>query len=282
MKHFAVMGDPIAHSWSPFIHASFAAACGIELEYTRIRVPRGELAAAVQGFRDGGGSGLNVSLPHKEAAFEMADVPSERARRAGAANTLWFSRHGIEADNTDGVGLLNDLQRNLGLPLAGRRLLLLGAGGAARGVMAPLLGARPALLHIANRTAPRARQLADDFAALGPVAASSLADLPLQAPFDLVVNATSASVAGVTLDLPAALLGPSSAAYDMMYGARPTPFMDWATQHGVQRVHDGLGMLVEQAAAAFQIWLHTLPQTAPVMAAMRSRIAAGQSPDESP
>ncbi|APZ44359.1 shikimate dehydrogenase [Acidihalobacter ferrooxydans] len=272
---YAVMGNPIGHSRSPAIHARFAAQTGQAIDYAAILAPVAGFAAAVAAFREQGGRGLNVTVPFKQEACALADELTPRARRAGAVNTLRFAPgEPVFGDTTDGVGLLHDLQRNLGLTLAGRRILLLGAGGAARGVIEPLLEAAPAELVIANRTAARAEQLARLFADLGPLRATALDALDGAAAFDILINATSASLAGTTLALPAHLVAADSVAYDMVYAARPTPFMRWAGEHGAARVADGLGMLVEQAAESFFLWRGVRPRTAPVIADLRAQLAA--------
>jgi shikimate dehydrogenase len=268
--YFCVIGDPIHHSRSPRIHAAFAAQCGIRLRYEAVRVPPAALEAALAEFRALPGRGMNVTVPLKQAVFALAPFPTARAAAAGAANTLLLDAQGrYHADNTDGEGLLRDLTDNLGLPLAGRRILLLGAGGAARGVVGPLLEARPASLLIANKTVARALALAQAFAAQGPVVGCSYQELAGHR-FDLIVNATSASLAGEVPPLPAGTLAPGAACYDMMYGREPTAFLRWGEAQGAARRADGLGMLVEQAAAAFAWWHGVRPDTAPVLAALRA------------
>ncbi len=274
LPYFCVVGSPVAHSKSPLIHATFAAQCGIELVYDKREVAPGRLMAALEEFRAAGGQGLNVTVPLKEEAWSLADARMPRAARAGAANTLWFDARGIVADNTDGVGLVRDLEINHGVPLAAKRILLLGAGGAARGVLPALLDASPCQILITNRTAARAASLAAGYADSGRVEV-----LPWggegDAPCDVVINATSLSLQGEVPDLSMTLLHHHTLCYDMMYGAQPTRFMRWAEQCGAGRVLDGLGMLVEQAAAAFSIWHGCEPQTAPVIAMLRERIASG-------
>lgn len=265
---FVVIGHPVSHSLSPAIHARFAAQTGISLEYTTLLAPLGEFDATARRFFASGGSGANVTLPFKLEALRFADEVAERARLAGAANVLTARDGRIAADNTDGAGLVGDLTRNLGLELRGARILLLGAGGAARGVIAPLLALQPRVLVVANRTAERARDLAVEFASLGPIRASAFS--PIEGgPFDLVVNATSTSTKGEPLELPAALLAPGATVYDMMYGPAARVFLERARSQGA-RVSDGLGMLVEQAAEAFLGWHGTRPDTAPVLSALRA------------
>ncbi len=272
LDHYAVMGNPIGHSRSPMIHRLFAEQTGEALDYRAILVEPHDFAAAVARFRADGGKGLNVTVPFKEEAFELADRHSDRALRARAVNTLLLHADGtIEGDNTDGIGLLRDLVDNLGLSLAGRRIALLGAGGAARGILAPLLAAQPATLFIANRTAAKAAQLADDFTDLGPVHGGGF-DALAGMPFDLVLNATAASLSGDLPPLPDNLLAPGACTYDLMYGREPTPFLRWAETHGATRRADGLGMLVEQAAESFQRWRGVMPATAPVIASVRAAL----------
>ncbi|MFZ5653816.1 MAG: shikimate dehydrogenase [Pseudomonadota bacterium] len=271
---YVLFGNPVAHSPSPRVHAAFAAQTGQDLSYDRLLVPLGEFAAAAGAFFAGGGRGANVTLPFKEDAYRFATRLSARARRAAAVNTLALEPDGgVLGDNTDGVGLVRDLTLNLGWSIAGRRVLILGAGGAARGALGPLLEQRPALVRIANRTAEKAVRLAAEFAALGAIAGSGFAELRAEAPFDLVINATSAGLAGETPPLPAGVLAGGNA-YDMMYGAAPTPFLRRAGQQGAAALADGLGMLVEQAAESFALWRGVRPQTAPVIAALRAALAA--------
>ncbi len=267
---YAVVGDPIGHSRSPEIHARFAAQTGERLTYEAIRVPAGTLAAAVADFAAAGGRGLNVTVPLKEEAYRIAVTHAPRAARAGAVNTLRLDGDGAPfGDNTDGVGLVRDLVDNLGLALAGRSLLVLGAGGAVRGILAPLLEQSPARLLIANRTAARATALAKDFADLGPVAGGGL-DATAGQRFDVVINGTAASLAGGTLALPDSLEVAGGFAYDLVYAREPTPFMRWADGRGAAGTADGLGMLVEQAAESFYVWRGMRPETAPVIAALRA------------
>jgi shikimate dehydrogenase len=267
---YAVIGHPIAHSLSPQIHAAFARATGQVLTYDTIDATVEQLAPSVQRFFAAGGCGLNVTVPHKQAALTLSDTLSERATTAGAVNTLRREPDGrLHGDNTDGVGLVRDLTTNLNCALEGRRLLLLGAGGAARGVLAPLLALRPRLLVIANRTAARAQALAARFAPLGPVVGMGLEELDDSA-FDLILNATAASLAGELPPLPSGALATASVCYDLAYGRNSTPFVRWARSSGCQHAHSGLGMLVEQAAESFYLWRGVRPQTAPVLAALAS------------
>ena len=266
MDRYAVIGNPIAHSLSPAIHARFAAQLGERIEYTALLAPLDGFAQTARTFFAAGGRGANVTLPFKVEAFELADAASERARRAGAANFLAQRDGRVVADNTDGAGLVADLQRNLGLRLRGARILVLGAGGATRGVLGPLLAEAPAALVIANRGVERARSLVQRFAALGPVEACALDAIPRR-DFDLVLNATSASTKGEALVLPDTLWRAHPFAYDMAYGPAARAFV--AQAHGC-RACDGLGMLVEQAAESWLLWRGTRPATAEVIAALRS------------
>jgi shikimate dehydrogenase len=267
---YAVLGHPIAHSKSPRIHAAFARQTGQDLVYEAIDVAPGGFAAAVWHFRARGGVGLNVTLPYKEEAFALAQARSARAEQAGAVNTLGFEAHDrLWGDNTDGAGLVRDLTLNLGVTLRGRRVLLLGAGGAARGVIGPLLGEGAAVVVIANRTITRGEELAETFRGHGPVEACGFADLAGR-PFDLVVNATSASLQGEVPPLPAGLLAPGAWCYDMMYADRPTAFVRWGEAQGAAGARDGLGMLVEQAAESFFLWRGVRPDAPAVIAALRA------------
>lgn len=271
--HYAVMGNPIAHSKSPRIHRLFAEQTGEPICYRAILVEPGKLPAAVAAFVAEGGRGLNITVPFKQDAWQLVDRRSPRAERAGAVNTIRVDPGALFGDNTDGVGLVTDLVDNLGLTLRDRRILLMGAGGAARGVLAPLLEQQPALVVIANRTAPRAVDLAEAFADLGTVQGCGYAALgDLQ--FDLLINATAASLQGDLPPLPDGILAAGGAAYDMMYGAKPTAFMQWAKWQGAATVADGLGMLVEQAAESFLVWRGVRPQTRPVIERLREELRA--------
>ena len=269
---YAVMGHPIAHSKSPFIHQRFAAETGEPVEYDALLVEPDDFLVAVERFRAEGGLGLNVTIPFKEEAFALASRRSDRAERAGAVNTLWFDGTAVCGDNTDGVGLVRDLRRNLAVDVEERSVLLLGAGGAARGVIGPLLDERPRRLVIANRTASRAVALARRFEGQGPVSAVALDALPADG-FDLVVNATAASLAGDLPPLPRGTLRTGGVAYDTAYAAWPTPFVDWGAGEGAAIATDGLGMLVEQAAESFRLWRGREPRTRPVIDALRANLA---------
>lgn len=262
---YAVLGHPIGHSKSPLIHGLFAQATGQDIGYTAIETPLDGFADTVLGFRASGGRGLNVSLPFKLQAFEIATEPSERARLAGAANCLKFEgEQRILADNFDGVGLVNDLQRNLACPLAGKRVLLLGAGGATRGALLPIAAEQPALLSVANRTPDKAHALRHDFAAHVPLQTGGYDTLAGQS-FDVVINATSTGLSQEALPLPDGLFAQGALAYEMVYGKGLTPFLRQAQATGVVRVADGVGMLVEQAAEAFLWWRGVRPDTRPAL-----------------
>lgn len=263
---YAVVGNPIAHSKSPLIHAEFARLTGQDMVYERLLAPLDGFDKTVEDFRREGGKGLNVTVPFKEEAFRLADNKTARALAAGAVNTLKLDETGVLGDNTDGAGLVRDLTANLQQSLTGKRILLMGAGGAARGVIGPLLDEHPELLVVANRTEDKARQLADIFDR--GMKASSYEALTGQR-FDLVINATSASLQGEVPPLPEGLFTPNALAYDMMYGAE-TPFMAWARNHGAATISDGLGMLVEQAAESFFLWRNVRPDTKPVIQMLRT------------
>lgn len=272
---YAVFGNPIGHSKSPFIHAQFAAQLGEDIRYEAILAPLDGFAATVKHFLAEGGRGANVTVPFKEEAWRLSDRRTPRAEAAGAVNTLAVTPDGLLGDNTDGAGLVRDLTVNLGLSLAGCRVLLLGAGGAARGVLAPLLAEAPAAIVIANRTADKAAKLAD--ACRSPrVTGTGFGQLP-KVGFDLVINATSASLAGEVPPIDECHFAAGALAYDMMYGAGDTAFLA-AMRRQVQpgnpglKLADGLGMLVEQAAEAFALWRGRRPATAPVLATLRAQL----------
>jgi shikimate dehydrogenase len=269
---YGVFGHPVSHSLSPFIHAMFARETGQDMSYRPFDVPPEELAARVRSFFGEGGSGLNITLPHKLAAVELATELTERAAHAAAVNTLALRNGQVLGDNTDGIGLVRDLCDNLGVVITNRRVLVLGAGGATRGVLAPLLGLQPEELIIANRTADRAEALAAAFADLGDAHGVGFADVGDDA-FDLVINATSASLSGEMPPLPPAAVGPQTVCYDLAYGKDATAFVKWAQSAGCAQALQGLGMLVEQAAESFHVWRGVRPQTASVRAALRERAA---------
>ncbi len=275
---YAVVGHPIAHSKSPFIHGLFAQATGQDMVYEAIDggAEPGGFERALAAFRAAGGRGMNVTLPFKLAALAVADSASEDARLAGAANTLSFEGGRIEARNTDGIGLVGDIEVNLGLPLAGRRVLLLGAGGATRGAVRPIARAGAARIVIANRTADKAETLAVELAPhLGgvPLVGCGLAALGTQGAFDVVINATSASLGGQAPTVPPAAFAPGALAYDMVYGKGLTPFLRLARQAGCARLADGVGMLVEQAAEAFAAWRGVRPDTREALARLTVPLA---------
>lgn len=266
---YAVIGNPIAHSKSPLIHEAFARQTGQDMRYERLLAPLDGFASSVAAFAAAGGKGLNVTLPFKLEAFLLARNVSERARVAGAVNTLRRGRDGWHGDNTDGVGLTRDLADNLGVRIAGRDVVILGAGGATRGIVAPLLEQRPRTLTVANRTVDKAVALAADFVAFGDVRAASAAALEDRA-FDLVIHATSADVTGAAaFAWPASIFAPGAFAYDLVYADEATAFLRFARAHGVTAMADGLGMLVEQAAESFFVWRGVRPDTRPVLALLR-------------
>ncbi len=269
MDHYAVFGHPVGHSKSPWIHQQFARQTGQSLDYVAIEAPLDDFSRAVRQFFDNG-LGANVTVPFKEQAFRLARQLTGRARRAGAVNTLKREADGLLGDTTDGAGLVQDLC-NHGIDLQGLQILVLGAGGAVRGVIEPLLASCPAGLTIANRTPEKAVALARLFADLGPVTASGLAEL--NRPFDLIINGTSSSLGGELPPVtPQLIQSGHTLCYDMMYGAAPTCFNRWALAHGAARTLDGLGMLVEQAAEAFALWRGVRPDGAPVLAALRQQL----------
>ena len=269
---YVVVGNPVAHSKSPEIHAAFARQTGQDIDYGKLLAPLDGFRSTISAFRATGGQGANVTLPFKLEAYELADVASARASDARAANFLRFDEGRIRADNTDGVGLTRDIEHNLGFPLAGKRVLLLGAGGAAQGVIMPLLEHAPREVTIANRTAQKAARLAEFMRgkpAAGPGKLRGVGYRELAGrQFDLVINATSASLHGELPPLPEGIFANGSLAYDMVYAKTRTAFLEFAAAHGAKTA-DGLGMLVEQAAESFLLWRGVRPQTAPVIAQLR-------------
>ena len=269
---YAVVGNPISHSKSPRIHSLFAEQTGERLEYTAIQAPEDGFESTVEDFFSRGGDGLNVTVPFKERAWTLADLRTHRAEKAGAANTLYLDSKGsLTADNTDGKGLVTDLTKNHGVTLDGLRILVLGAGGAVRGVLGPILAHKPKSLTVANRTVAKAQALIDLFqedAQGTELCACGFEELA--GPFDLIINGTSASLQGELPPLPAEIVGPGTLAYDMMYSLQTTPFNQWALDHGAARQFDGLGMLVEQAAEAFLVWRGIRPETQAVIETLRT------------
>ncbi|WP_265531730.1 shikimate dehydrogenase [Pseudomonas saponiphila] len=272
MDQYVVFGNPIGHSKSPLIHRLFAQQTGQQLEYNTLLAPLDDFAGAARRFF-AEGRGANVTVPFKEDAYRLCDSLTERAQRAGAVNTLSKQADGrLLGDNTDGAGLVRDLTVNAGVSLKGKRILLLGAGGAVRGALEPLLAQQPASVVIANRTVEKAERLAELFADLGPVSASGFDWL--QESVDLIINATSASLSGELPPIAGSLIEPGqTVCYDMMYGKEPTPFCRWASDHRAAQVLDGLGMLAEQAAEAFFLWRGVRPDSAPVLAELRRQLA---------
>ncbi len=271
---YAVFGNPIKQSKSPAIHSLFAEQTGQSMQYRAVRVKLDDFERAARDFFAGGGRGLNVTVPFKSEAHRLADALSERADRAGAVNTLTRGADGsVAGDNTDGVGIVRDMIVNLGWTIAGRKVLVLGAGGAVRGVLELLLREQPQQLLVVNRTAQKAQQLAREFSQLGSIEGGGL-ELIGQRDFDLIINATSAGLSGEMPELPSSLLNERSCCYDMVYGAEPTVFMRWAAHHAAWAVADGLGMLVEQAAESFYIWRGVRPETRPVIYRLREAMEA--------
>ena len=276
---YAVLGNPVAHSRSPFIHAAFARQTGQHIDYGRVLCPLEGFAAALQEFATGGDGrarGCNVTLPFKFEALRLAARCSERAALAGAANTLRFDAAGWFADNTDGVGLVRDIELNAGVALAGRRVLRVGAGGAGAGVLGPLLAAQPAEVVLANRTADKAHRLVERHAAVAQAQGVQLSAGGLENPgaaYDVVINASASSLHGRASPVPATTLAPGALAVDLMYGAAAEPFLAWAREAGAS-ARDGLGMLVEQAAESFTLWRAVRPLTAQVLQALRASLAA--------
>lgn len=268
---YAVVGNPIAHSKSPKIHFQFSQQTGQDMLYTAELIELGQFEQKVKEFFDDSGSGINVTVPFKEDAFRFADTHTERALRAGAVNTLKKLEDGtILADNTDGVGLVRDLTLNHTVELKNRRILIVGAGGAVRGILQPLLEQAPAEVVIANRTVSKAEQLAADFSELGKVSACGFAEV--QGSFDVIINGTSASLSGELPPLPVSIFQENSVTYDMMYGSGLTVFNQWAQEQGVKTTIDGLGMLIEQAAEAFVLWRGERPDTKEVEESLRREL----------
>lgn len=261
---YGVIGYPVAHSRSPVIHQLFAEQTGQALSYERLEVPPQELANAIRSFQLNGGKGLNITLPHKSEAAKLVDECSEAADIAGAINTIVINEDGLYGDNTDGVGLLTDLTNNLGLELQDANVLILGAGGATRGIVHPLLSAGLNSLTIANRTLSRAEGLVAHFGRFGLAKACRFENVPKRA-FDLIINATSAGLEGESPPYPEAAVSAQTACYDLSYGYTPTPFCRWAKESGAERIFMGWGMLIEQAAESFYRWRQVRPDTKPVL-----------------
>ncbi len=264
VDRYGVMGYPISHSRSPVIHKLFAIQTRQNLQYELLNVAPDKLERAVRQFQRTGGKGLNVTVPHKRAVAKLCDQLSERASAAGAVNTLVFQDNEIFGDNTDGIGLLRDLGVNQGIALGGKSILILGAGGATRGIVGPLLDMRPETLVIANRTVGKAEKIVERFADQGPVSACGFDEVSDEE-FDLIINATSAGVHGETPPYPAHAVGPKTFCYDLSYAAKATPFCKWARGMGAARAVMGWGMLVEQAAESFHLWRGVRPNTLPVL-----------------
>ena len=265
IDRYGVMGYPVSHSRSPVIHQLFALQTGEHLRYELLEVAPEKLELAVRQFQRTGGKGLNITVPHKSAVAALCDQLSERAEQAGAVNTLAFQDGETFGDNTDGIGLTRDLEVNLGVSLRGARILILGAGGATQGIAGPLLERRPAELVIANRTLARAESLVARFAATERLSACAFDAVPDGEPFELVINATSAGLKGEVPPWPATAIGQATVCYDLSYGARATPFCEWARAQGAASAVMGWGMLVEQAAESFHLWRGVRPDTGPVL-----------------
>ena len=266
---YAVIGNPIAHSKSPLIHAAFARQTHQDLQYEAILAPLDGFSDTVDSFRQQGGKGMNVTVPFKLEAHRYATELTERAEIAQAVNTLKFEDNRILGDNTDGAGLVRDITLNLNCPVTGKRILLMGAGGAARGVILPLLQQQPAKFAIANRTPQKARDLSQQFAAYGQIETGDFMGFSGQS-FDIVINATAASLNDDLPELPAGIFAPDALAYDMMYSTVRTRFLQYAAQQGVQQLADGIGMLVEQAAESFYLWRGIRPDTQIVISRLKS------------
>ncbi|HEY0766708.1 MAG TPA: shikimate dehydrogenase [Steroidobacteraceae bacterium] len=270
---YGLVGHPVGHSLSPFIHGMFARETAQDMSYRLYDVAPGEFRRHVRAFFAQGGRGLNITVPHKIAAMDVAHELTTRAAQAAAVNTLAAQAAGILGDNTDGAGLVRDLRDNLGVVVTERRVLIVGAGGATRGVLGPLLGLGPAVVVVANRTPERAEALATAFAELGAIKGVGFAQVD-GAPFDLIINATSASLSGDLPPFPEGVIGPQTVCYDLAYGRSATAFLEWATRLGCARALQGWGMLVEQAAESFCLWRGVRPSTAHVLAALKVRGAS--------
>ncbi len=273
IDQYAVVGNPIAHSKSPQIHNIFAGQSSQQMEYTAMLSSEESFDQDLKDFFSSNGKGLNVTVPFKLRAFDFADQLSERAQQAGAVNTLILSEEGVRGDNTDGIGLVNDLKNNQSLVLKAKRILIIGAGGASRGVIAPLFLEQPESITIVNRTVSKAQGLSDTFSDLGNITALGFESLVEQEPYDLIINASSAGLSGEAPAIPDSLSLSSTFCYDMVYSKDDTPFVAWAKQRGCQGACDGLGMLVEQAAESFYLWRGERPNTAPVLKELREGLS---------
>ena len=271
LDHYAVIGNPIAHSKSPYIHTQFAQQTQQSIKYDALLAPDKQFYSTLHHFIEQGGKGLNVTVPFKIKAYDIAHMLTPRAKAAGAVNTLTFSRNTIFGDNTDGVGLVTDILHNAKITLQNKTILLLGAGGAARGVLLPLLQTNPSKLVIANRSPEKAKTLAKQFSKEGNISACPFSKL--NTPFDIIINATSASLHNADLAISKKIIHDTSFVYDMMYAATSTTFMQWASKHGAQ-TRDGLGMLVEQAAESFFIWRNVRPHTATIYQHLRKELSS--------
>lgn len=270
VDEYAVFGFPVRHSLSPFIHQAFAEQTGQSIGYRAVEVKPDDFVEAMNSFFQSGGKGINCTVPLKEMAFDRVDVLSERAEFSGAVNTVKLMDDGkLFGDNTDGVGLLSDLTNHVQLDLVGKRILVIGAGGAARGILGPLIESKPSSLWLANRTVSKAQLLQDIFKSLGAIDVGSYSDLEGKT-FDLIINATSASLSGDLPPLPSGLLSDTAVCYDLAYSKQPTAFMEWADREGAKVAKDGSGMLVEQAAQAFCLWRGILPETKGVLNALKA------------
>ncbi|MDA0678712.1 MAG: shikimate dehydrogenase [Proteobacteria bacterium] len=273
VDRYGVMGYPVSHSRSPVIHRLFALQTNQNLQYELLQVAPAQLENAVLQFGRTGGKGLNITVPHKSEIVRLVSDMSDRASNAGAVNTLVFRGNEIYGDNTDGVGLMRDLQANIGVQLKDANILILGAGGATRGIVSPLLEAGPEMIVIANRSISKARALAEHFSASGPVVSCRFEDVHSLPIYDLIINATSAGIKGETPPYPTDAIHPHTVCYDLSYGLTPTPFASWAAQNGAARSVMGWGMLVEQAAESFYIWRGVRPETKPVLKQLTVNIA---------
>lgn len=268
IDRYGVMGYPVSHSRSPVIHRLFALQTGHDVQYELLQVTAEKLETAVRQFQRTGGKGLNITVPHKSEVARLVDQLSERAATAGAVNTLTFHGGEILGDNTDGIGLLRDLAVNLGVPIENTNILILGAGGATRGIIGPLLEMQPTHIKIANRSPAKAQVIADHFSKSGPVSACGFDEISVSRTYDLIINATSAGLKGEAPPYPQAAVSGKTFCYDLSYGLQPTPFSVWAREAGARRSVMGWGMLVEQAAESFKIWRGVRPDTAPVLKQM--------------